>query len=392
MLTDQAGQRRFTGACPGTAMAGPGDAENHLIGVTAPGVASTLSYDPIGRLNHIVTNGTATNFVWDGDDLLVEYDATSTNVLRRFIHGPGDDNPLIWFEGSYMDQTHQQLLIADHQGSIVGVTNAAGALTSSLTYDPYGSTPSFAGPRFRYTGQIAIPEIGLYYYKARFYDPVAQRFLQTDPVGMTDDENLYAYVRDDPVDRSDPTGLRALTDGESTMASNLGLTPQFVSLYKIPKWIMSFGGAYATTFPWEIDFSSQVYKGDFSADSTIFGRELLYHEFFHLFQNKTEIRPWLGQAAGQITNSANYEWNPKQSWQQQSSEAQAQAFGQCAGSGSGCGKLEGQSVSGHGSSLSYSKGVFTLTTQVTGSRIPQKSSFAAPKEKAAAPASAAKKQ
>ena len=206
VLTDQAGQRRFSGARPGTAMAGPGDAENHLIGVTAPGLASTLSYDPIGRLNHIVTNGRATNFVWDGDDLLMEYDGSGF-TLRRFMHGPGDDNPLIWFEGPTMDQTHQQLLIADHQGSIVGVTNAAGALTSSLTYDPYGSTPSFAGPRFRYTGQIAIPEIGLYYYKARFYDPVAQRFLQTDPIGMKDDENLYAYVHEDPVDRTDSSGM-----------------------------------------------------------------------------------------------------------------------------------------------------------------------------------------
>jgi RHS repeat-associated protein len=235
VLTDQAGQRRFTY-----------DGENHLIGVTAPGVASTLSYDPIGRLNHIVTNGTATNFVWDGDDLLVEYDATSTNVLRRFIHGPGDDNPLIWFEGPTMDQTHQQSLIADHQGSIVGVTNAAGALTSSLTYDPYGSTPSFVGPRFRYTGQIAIPEIGLYYYKARFYDPVAQRFLQTDPIGMKDDENLYAYVHDDPVDHNDPAGLSACSASKGCGATDERTKPDAKTkkaidqkLNKIYQWARS---------------------------------------------------------------------------------------------------------------------------------------------------------
>jgi RHS repeat-associated protein len=154
--------------------------------------------------------------VWDGDDLLLEYDGSGF-TLRRFMHGPGDDNPLIWFEGPTMDQAHQQLLIADHQGSIVGVTNAAGALTSSLTYDPYGSTPSFAGPRFRYTGQIAIPEIGLYYYKARFYDPMAQRFLQTDPIGMKDDENLYAYVKDDPVDRTDPAGTTCSGSGQNTV-------------------------------------------------------------------------------------------------------------------------------------------------------------------------------
>src|ERR1700712_1674290 len=48
---------------------------------------------------------------------------------------------------------------------------------------------------------------GLYYYKARFYDPAIGRFLQTDPAGTQDDPNLYAYVGNNPVNRVDPTGL-----------------------------------------------------------------------------------------------------------------------------------------------------------------------------------------
>ncbi len=199
VLTDRAGSRRFVY-----------DGENRLISITAPGLTDTLAYDPTGRLNQITTNGAVTNFIWDGDDLAVEYDG-SGNVLRRYINGTGANNPLLWFEGPYMDQNHQKDLITDHQGSVIGYTDQTGSIAggATYTYDAYGSpaTGGWGGPRFRYTGQIALPEAQLYYYHARFYDPVAERFLQTDPVGYDSDMNLYAYVRGDPVDRTDPTGM-----------------------------------------------------------------------------------------------------------------------------------------------------------------------------------------
>jgi RHS repeat-associated protein len=86
-------------------------------------------------------------------------------------------------------------------------------------------------PRFRYTGQIAIPEAQLYYYKARLYDPVSGKFLQTDPVGDQSDLNLYAYVQGDPVDGSDPSGgcpLSICKYGESGSGAPDGGTPEGV--------------------------------------------------------------------------------------------------------------------------------------------------------------------
>jgi RHS repeat-associated protein len=176
------------------------DLGNRLTGVSLSGTAVALAYDPVG------STPTTTRYLYDGPRLVAEYDGTGTIVLRRYAHGPSDDNPLIEFDGTGVASTNASYYLEDRQGSIVATANASGALTANQTYDAYGVPSQWAGTRFRYTGQIVLPEAQLYYYKARVYDPISGRFLQTDPVGYKDDLDLYAYVGDDPVNGVDPTG------------------------------------------------------------------------------------------------------------------------------------------------------------------------------------------
>lgn len=179
------------------------DSENRLITAVNGGVTTNYEYDGLGRRVSKSVGGTDTKYLLDGDEEIAEL--TSANViLRRYVMGPAIDDRIARREEPSGTKTFYH---TNHQGSVVATTDTAGAVQQQLTYDEYGkSTSGSTGEPYRYTGRRLDAETGLYYYRARYYSPDLGRFLQVDPIGYADDLNLYTYVKNNPVNATDPTG------------------------------------------------------------------------------------------------------------------------------------------------------------------------------------------
>jgi RHS repeat-associated protein len=172
------------------------NSENMLVA----GGAITLAYDPLMRL----FQASSARWAYDGAEMIAEYN-TSNAILRRFVHGPGVDEPIVWYEGG--STANRRFLHADERGSIIAISDSAGAVIGTNSYDEYGVPTSPTTGRFQYTGQAWISSLGLYYYRARFYNPRLGRFMQPDPIGYGGGMNMYAYAEGNPINRTDPTGL-----------------------------------------------------------------------------------------------------------------------------------------------------------------------------------------
>jgi len=189
------------------------DCENRLMDVNdANGQrVATYSYDYNGRRIYKTINGTITNYCYDGDQVIAEYDANDT-LLRKFVYGPGIDEPIMMIDVT--DSNAVYYYHFDGLGSVAALSDANGVLVESYSYDVFGepNTTSSVGNPYMFTGRRYDTETGLYYYRARHYGPHIGRFLQPDPVGYEAGFNLYTYVKNNPINKADPSGLDEVAD------------------------------------------------------------------------------------------------------------------------------------------------------------------------------------
>lgn len=191
------------------------DLENRLVKASKTGDHGSrvisFKYDPFGRRiekkvegkEHRRTEASTTTYVYDNEDIILEISGKNTS---RYVHGPGIDEPLA------MEQKRSTYFFhADGLGSIVNLTDQRGRVVQSYEYSSFGRTKVQGGEvkqPYGYTGREWDREPGLYYYRARYYDPKGGRFISKDPIGFAGgDVNLYRYVSNNPINFIDPWGL-----------------------------------------------------------------------------------------------------------------------------------------------------------------------------------------
>ncbi len=147
-------------------------------------------------------NGNTTGFLYDGAQAIAEL---RSNALDTVYHtGLAIDEVLAKY-GSSGNKT----LLTDALMSVIAQANDAQGTENFYAYSPYGQAITLGpdgGNSLQYTGR-ENDGTGLYYYRARYYDPVIKRFISEDPIGVAGGVNLYAYVRGNPLRFVDPRGL-----------------------------------------------------------------------------------------------------------------------------------------------------------------------------------------
>ena len=171
-------------------------------------------HDVYGRRSEKLIDGYATRYVYDGPHVIAEYDGNN-NLLRKYIYGPGIDQAVSMIEVADSSATYYYHY--DALGSVIALSDSSGDTVQTYEYSVYGEVAvedaNHTNP-YMFAGRRYDIEIGLYYNRARYYNPYTGRFLQTDPIGYGDGMNMYAYCGNNPLGFTDPGGLRAVGDEE----------------------------------------------------------------------------------------------------------------------------------------------------------------------------------
>ncbi|MBM2804300.1 MAG: Rhs family protein, partial [Deltaproteobacteria bacterium] len=198
------------------------NARNQLVGISGPSLNASFVYDGQGRREKKTINGGLTEFLYDGINPVQE--SSGAAVLADILPGLGIDEFLTRTDLIAGTTSH---LLRDALGSVLALADNAATVQTEYTYEPFGKSTmvgtSSSNP-FQYTGR-EYDGAGLYYYRARYYDPSLQRFSKEDPILQAGDPAVpflvpvllqnppalhpYAYAWNSPIRMKDPLGFSA---------------------------------------------------------------------------------------------------------------------------------------------------------------------------------------
>ena len=212
------------------------DYKNRLIQVlkrasenTDPTSTIAYKYDTLDRRIEKNVDGNIVRYVYDRDNIYLEYDGDDT-FRAKYVHSQNVDEPVRMErpESPYTNNAYSRQEFYFHRdrlGNIAEITDFEGTVVQSYVYDAFGKvtiydkdgneiTPSssnYLETPYAFTGRELDAETGLYFYRARYYDPGTGRFLSEDPIEYDSGSlNLYNYVGNNSINLIDPSGNRSV--------------------------------------------------------------------------------------------------------------------------------------------------------------------------------------
>jgi len=139
---------------------------------------------------------------------------TRGNDLSDSLESAGGIGGILARSSDYSgaNPTVHNYYLADGNGNITYMLDGSQGMVASYRYDPFGNTISKSGTLaddnvYRLSSKELLLNSGMYYFGFRFYDPSLQRWINRDPIGESAGRNLYGFIGNDPIYRTDSWGL-----------------------------------------------------------------------------------------------------------------------------------------------------------------------------------------
>jgi RHS repeat-associated protein len=172
---------------------------------------ANYQYDALGRRKQKTIGGLTTQFLYDGQNFVLEKDGTGA-VSATLLAGLSLDE---LFARTTVATGSTSSFLVDASGTVAVELDSLANIQTTHTYEPFGRPVNAIGPGAntqRFTAREDDPGTGLYHYRARYYLQGAGRFISEDPIGPSGGMNLYEYARGNPVSITDPLGLYGTSD------------------------------------------------------------------------------------------------------------------------------------------------------------------------------------